>query len=374
MPTVCIDCRYVGDKPSGIGTVVSALADYCPALAPDWTFLLLRHPARRTPLSVLPNVREITLAAESNGPASMWWLPRLVDLDGVDLFHAPANILPRGLSMPCVATIHDTMWLTTPDLCNSRPWGRIERLFYRNGMRRALDRSHAIITVSEATRSDVLELRPEVGDRTFACMPAPSAAFRPQPVREQDLASLGLTTRRFVLTVGQDAPYKNHDQALRAFAAAFAGDPEMALVLLQRRGRGEQRLGGLARELGIERQVLFLSEVTEAKLRNLYCAALALLHPSLHEGFGMPLAEAMACGCAVITSDRSAMPEVAGGAALLVDPHDTDAIARALRLIAESPDIASDLRERGLKRASEFDRRSFARGNLDVYRRVLGVR
>lgn len=373
MPTVCIDCRYVGEKPSGIGTVVSALADCCPALAPAWTFLLLRHPTRRAPLSTSPNVREITLAAGSNGPASMWWLPRLVDLDGVDLFHAPANILPHGLSMPCVTTIHDTMWLTAPDLCNARPWGKIERLFYRHGMRRALERSHAIVTVSEATRSDVLELRPELMDGSFACLPAASTEFRPQPVCEQDLASLGLANRRFVLTVGQDAPYKNHDQALRAFAGAFADDPEMALVLLQRRGRGAQRLGGLARALGIKRQVLFLSGVTEARLRNLYCAALALLHPSLHEGFGMPLAEAMACGCAVITSDRSAMPEVAGGAALLVDPHNTDAIARALRSIAESSDIASDLRERGRRRALAFDRRSFAKGNLDVYRSVLGV-
>ena len=106
---------------------------------------------------------------------------------------------------------------------------------------------------------------------------------------------------------------------------------------------------------------------------QLYCGAEALLHPSFIEGFGNPVAEAMACGCPVVTSDCSAMPEVAGGAALLADPRDPGAIAAALKRAVEDPALAADLRARGLRRAAELDWRAFAAANCALYRRVLSA-
>ena len=119
MPLICVDCRYVGPRPSGIATVVKGLIDHLPQLAADCDFLLLKNPATQGRLTSAENVREIVVNAAANGPATMWWLSQVVDLSQVDLFHATFNIMPAGLAMPCLTTVHDVMWLTHPELCRS---------------------------------------------------------------------------------------------------------------------------------------------------------------------------------------------------------------------------------------------------------------
>src|SRR6218665_395534 len=165
MAVICVDCRYVGGSPSGIGEMVRGLIDHAPALMPDVGFMLLRHPDAVAPLNPASNVREVVVPYSPNGPASMWLLPRLVDLSAVDLFHAPSNILPAGLTMPCVTTIHDMMWLTNPEWCKQHAFKWLDRAFYAHGMRRAIRRSAAIATVSGATRDAVVAWEPNLVDR-----------------------------------------------------------------------------------------------------------------------------------------------------------------------------------------------------------------
>lgn len=371
-PTICIDCRYIGPRPSGIGSVVEALADHLPALAPHWRFRFLRNPALGRRLSNAPNVTEVDCAASPNGPASMWWLPRLVDLGGVDLFHAPSNTLPRGLPFPAVTTIHDVMWLTRPDLCNASFWGQIERQFYRHGIRRALRRSDAVLTVSHATARDIADLPGPPAPPVHVVHPGIDRRFRRRAVAPADRARLGMPERRFVLTVGQLAPYKNHEGALRGFAAAFADRPDIDFVLVQRRGPDARHLLELATALGMAGRLHFVRPESVDEMASWYSAADALLHPSLCEGFGMPLAEAMACGCPIVTSNRSAMPEVVGEAGLLADPSDPASLAAALLRILDDPQCGRGLSQAGQRRAQAFDRRAFAAGNLAIYREVLG--
>lgn len=373
MPTVMIDCRYLtAGGPSGIGAVLRSLIAHLPALAPDWHFRLLRHHGDGTPLSDAGNVSDLPVAAPANGPATMWWLPRLVDFSTVDLFHAPSNILPRAVPVPCVTTVHDLMWLTDPDLCNPRPWGRIERHFYRHGIARALRQSAALVTVSEATRAAIGAAFPAALARTTTVLSGVPDGFGPTGPADDNALPATLTGQPYVLCVGQSAPYKNHSGALRGFAMASARHPDLHLVLVQRRGHGTAGLQQLARDLGVERRVHFLPAVAQPRLAALYRSASALLHPSLCEGFGVPLAEAMASGCPVITSDRSAMPEVTGGAALLVDPADPAAIGAAIVSVLERPDLAARMKADGLARARQLDGRAAAAGYLEVYRRVLG--
>lgn len=373
-PHVALDCRYLGPRPSGIGEVVAALVNHLPSLAPDVQFTFLRHASRDEPLSNAANVREVIVRAPANGPVTLLHLPLAVDLRGIDLFHAPANILPGGLTMPSITTIHDMMWLTHPKWCNPALWGRIEQRFYGHGIRRALTRSAVIATVSEASRTEIVRIRPESAARVAVTRSGVADDFHPVSPDPETLARLGLAPeRRYVLIVGQGAPYKNHEGALRAFAQACGSSSDIDLVLVQRRGGQRQEFAELVQKLGLDGQVHVLEPIDRAALVQLYSAAAALLHPSFIEGFGNPVAEAMACGCPVITSNCSAMPEVTGGAALLVDPYDTTSIAAALRRVTQDPALAAELRQLGLARAAQLDWRAFAAANLALYRKVLAA-
>lgn len=373
--TVCIDCRYIGPRPSGIAEVVRGLIDHVPALAPDLRFRLLRHPAHPGRLSDAPNVVEQVVAHAANGPATMWWLPRATDLAGVDLFHATFNTMPAALPMPSVVTIHDIMRLTNPGWCRTGVRGALERAFYGHGLRRAIRSADAIAAISGATARAIAAYHPPAADRTAVTLSGVSSRFAPVARDPARLAALGLAAERpFVLTVGQDAPYKNHRGALRAFALAFRDEPATDLVIVQRRGKGSETLTRLARDLGIGGRVRFLPAVDSDALVMLYGAARVLLHPSFAEGFGNPVAEAMACGCPVVTSATSAMPEVAGGAALLADPGDPASIARQLVAVSRNPAQADRMRAAGLARAGMLRWRDFARANLSIYRRLLARR
>lgn len=372
MPLVCIDCRYIGPKPSGIAKVVQALVDWVPELAPDLDFLLLKNPKFTGQLSTAGNVTEAVVNAAANSPTTMWRLPAAADLSQVDLFHATFNIMPARLRMPCVTTVHDIMWLTNPEWCNSRFSSLLERFFYQHGIRRALEQSAAIATVSEASRRAIEAYAPQAAERIAVTPLGISPAYREITYRPDELGRLGLASDRpFILCVGQYVPYKNHEGALRIFAEATESLDDVDLVFVQRLNRRSDSLRRLATSLGIAHRVRFLPLVEQRDLTLLFNAAKALLHPSYCEGFGLPLAEAMACGCPVVTSGRSAMLEVVGEAGLLADPDDIHAMAAALRRVIENSSLAATLKQKGLQRAARFEWRRFAHDNLDVYRRVL---
>lgn len=372
MPTICIDCRYIGPRPSGIAEVVRGLIEHAPALAPELDFILLKGPRSPNRLTSSPNVTERVVPFAPNSPAGMWLLSRRAELQGVDLFHAPSNILPTGLHMPCVTTIHDLMWLTEPQLCHHGRLGRLERAFYAYGLRRAIARSAAVATVSAATRDSIAAYAPHAVERCHLTLSGVAQDFRPIHRAPSVLRSLGLDpARRFVLTVGQNAPYKNHAGALSAFAEAFGERSEFDMVFVQRRGASANALMQQALGLGLSDRVIFPPPLSREQLVQLYCSAEALLHPSFCEGFGNPLAEAMASGCPVVTSDRSAMPEVTDGAALLANPDDPHGFATCLRRIVDEPDLALQLREKGLARAAKLTWQSFAAANVAIYRQLL---
>jgi len=369
---IALDCRYIGPRPSGIAEMVEALARHLPRLAQEVEFTFLRNASRSEPLSTAANVREVVVRSPANGPVTLLHLPLAVNLAGIDLFHAPANILPGGLTMPAITTVHDVMWLTHPEWCNPRPWGQIERRFYRRGIIRALTRSALVATVSDASRAAIAAIAPAAAAPVIVTRSGVAKDFRPVARDPALLARIGVPPgRRYCLVVGQAAPYKNHEGALRAFALGCGGMAEIDLVLVQRRAGTGPALDGVVRSLGLGGRVHFVSTIDRAALVRLYSGATALLHPSFIEGFGNPLAEAMACGCPVITSNCSAMPEVTAGAALLADPHDPGGIAAALRRVVDNPALAADLRQRGLERAAQLDWRQFAADNLALYRKVL---
>ncbi len=378
MSRIAIDARYIRERPSGVSAVVEALVSAVPGRMPEHEFLLLRHPRARRPLSSAPNVREVEVSAEANGPATLAFLPRVVDLRGVDLFHATFNILPAGLSMPTVATVHDTMWLDTPQLCESPGmWGLVERSFYRIGIGRALRAATRIVTVSEATARDVARLEPSAAARTHVGLLGVPSGFAPArgPAERQEDASIVQRllpgVDRYFLAVGQSAPYKNHARAVAAFGAAFASDPRTHLVFIHRLGSGRSLLKDLSPD--VASRVHLVPPVASRELSALYRQAHALMQPSLREGWGLPICEALASGCPVLTSACSAMPEVAGDAAVYVDPTDVASIAAGLRALVDDEATRARCVRRGLVQARALRWETHVEATVAAYRAALGL-
>ncbi len=352
--------------------MVSALAEHVPPLAPDLHFLLLVSPEAEGPLSDAENVEHITVGAAANGPATMWWLPLITDLSEVDLFHATYNIMPAGLDMPCITTIHDLMWLNHPHWCDES-WKRsFRKLFFSHGINRALRHSDVIATVSEATLKSVVAAQPNILGRSFVTQSGVSDAFCRISTDYDAIAALGLNPqKKLILTVGQYAPYKNHEAVIQSFAHACSNREDVDLVLVQRQGPQADKLLNMANSLGVGDKVYILRDLELNELVHLYSSASLLLHPSLCEGFGNPLAEAMACGCPIITSDRYSMPEVTADAALLINPENIIEIATAITRVLDDAKLANSMVSIGYERARELRWESFAKENLKLYRHIL---
>jgi glycosyltransferase involved in cell wall biosynthesis len=359
---------------------VQALVDHVPALCPEWNFLFLKHPKGPPRLSPATNVHEVVVKEEANGPATLLWLPYVVDLRGIDLFHATFNILPRGLSMKTVVTLCDVMWMKNPEWCRGPGvWGHVETIFYQAGIRRTLAEATRIAAISNATRDEIATLDQAAAARTRVTLLGVSEEFHRLSGPEGERAISEARTKRlpgadrYVLTVGQFAGYKNHERVVRAFAQAVGDDASIHLGLVQRLGPGQQALEPIAKSLGVADRVHFLSGVPFPELVALYNGALCLCHPSLMEGFGNPPSEALGCGCPIVTSNRSSMPQVSGDAGLYVDPESVDSIASALRRVAYEPGLAEGMRARGLRRAKELSWRAFAEANVEIYRETLAL-
>jgi glycosyltransferase involved in cell wall biosynthesis len=260
---------------------------------------------------------------------------------------------------------------TTPEAVS--PATRAYRRFsYPRGVKVA----DAIIINSESLRSEInhhLDVEPSKLKLIYEAVdhelfkPGDTAAARAH------VATLGVT-KPFVLFVSSLWPYKNCDGLLRAWALVRdqLGGRQLAIVGPGRDAVYAKSLHQLADELGISEDVVFVGGVPLDTTALFYNAADVLVYPSLNETFGLPILEAMACGCPVVTSDVSAMPETAGGAALLCNPNEPGSIARAM---VEALGPAGDtLRERGLRRAAEFTWAATGAATLDVYREVADKR
>jgi glycosyltransferase involved in cell wall biosynthesis len=284
--------------------------------------------------------------------------------------------------VPVVTTVHDVLWLTKPRwLRPSGLTGPIIALACRRYVSDALRRSARIIAPSEATRRSIEEVAPEAAERLRVIPNGVDEAFGPlDPTDQQGVRRVRDTCARllggawrFVLDVGRAAAYRNHAGLVRAFASAFRSDSTVHLVLVQAIGEQATSSTKLAARLGIEGRVHVASGVASRDLVALYQGAICLCHPSLHESFGTVVAEAMACGCPVITSGRAASGEVAEGVAQLVNPEHEDEIAAAMKRVAYEPGVADRMRARGLDRAERISARATAAATWQVYRELLGT-
>jgi glycosyltransferase involved in cell wall biosynthesis len=290
--------------------------------------------------------------------------PVRLPLGRIDVFNtlmAPVVNFPWSLVLH-MKTMHA---YTAPEAIKPLP-----RLYRRLNYPRSARAADAIIINSESLRSEIqryLDVDPRKLKLIYEAVD--HDLFRPGDAgaARADVARHGVT-KPFVLFVSSLWPYKNCDGLLRAWALARGdlGDRQLAVVGAGRDEKYLASLRSLAAELGIASDVIFVGGVPLEETVSFYRAADVFVYPSLNETFGLPILEAMACGCPVVTSDTSAMPETAGGAAVLSDPKDPASIAKAI-LEAAGPG-RDRLRELGLQRAGQFTWAATAASTLDVYR------
>jgi glycosyltransferase involved in cell wall biosynthesis len=295
-------------------------------------------------------------------------LPRLAARVGVDLVHSLASTGPARGSFARVVTIHDLIYRVHADA----HFG-VRSLGMRLLVPLAAKRSDRIVVDAESTRADVVSHLGVDPSRIDVIPLGLGSTPRATPVPEGELrARLGLGDRPIVLSVSAKRPHKNLARLLEALVLIPADD-RPTLVLPGYSTPHEDELRALAEERGIGERVRFLDWVAANELEGLYAAATAFVFPSLYEGFGLPVLEAMARGVPVASSNASSLPEVAGDAAILFEPTDAGAIADALRAILTSPDERARLRAAGLRRAEGFSWERTAAATVESYRRALSA-
>lgn len=287
--------------------------------------------------------------------------------DKLGVLFVPSHVIPLIHPPACVVTLHDLGYLAFPEAHTAR-----RRLELDLTTRWSLRAARMVIAISGATRDDLVRHYGADPARIAVIHHGLNSKFRPSP--PEAIAAVRARyalPANYLLYVGTIQPRKNLARLIAAFAQALASPhlpPDLQLVIAGRRGWLTEQIEREAAKLGVTQRVRFLGYLPDADLPALLSGAQAFTFPSLYEGFGMPVLEAMACGAPVLCADTSALPEVAGDAALLVNPHDTAAIAAAIVQLASEPELHATLRARGLAHAAAFTWERCARATLDVLR------
>jgi glycosyltransferase involved in cell wall biosynthesis len=282
-----------------------------------------------------------------------------------DLLHSMAFVTPVIASRPAVVTVYDLSFIHYPDR-----FPRFQRHYLTSQTRRSCRAARRIAAISESGRQDVHHYFDVPLAKISVIRPGVDAIFQPLPAEQ--LAAFRQREKlpeQFLLHVGTLQPRKNIPLLLEALAAL--NRPDLPLVLVGGKGWLYDDIFARVQALGLDKQVRFTGYVADSDLPLWYNAAALLLFPSVYEGFGLPVAQAMACGTPVAAANVSAVPEVAGDAALLFDPHNVDELTARITAVLDNADLAADLSTKGIIQAQKFSWAQSGRDLAAVYENVM---
>lgn len=376
--TIGVDYTAAVHQSAGIGRytreIVKGLAKSgaLPSFTPCYRLFVADVGKNFAPPPPAANFTWCTTRLTERWLARLWYRLRLpVSIESwtgpLDLFHAPDFILPPlGRGTRSIVTIHDLSFVREPDLVMP-------------GMDRHLNKwvpwsvqqaSH-VIAVSEATRQDLIELYQTPPEKISVLYHGVGPEFK--PIRETACLKAvrqkyGLNDQPFILSVGTIQPRKNYQRLIQAFAKV---DTEAILVIAGGAGWKNEAIFDEVKTLGLQERVRFPGFVAEADLPALYSAATLVIYPSLYEGFGLPVLEAMACGAPVIASNRASLPEVVGEAGLLINPYDTDNMATAIGHLLDDGSLRASLAGAGQTRAGQFTWSGTVVELVNLYQKII---
>jgi glycosyltransferase involved in cell wall biosynthesis len=376
-----INALFLQQPATGTGQHLFHLLQGLNQLDQENTYVLLSPRFRRATAPRFPelsprfrNVQGVSaLARLGENVEKLWWeqvgILQAIRRERLDLLHCPYFASPIASSIPTVTTIHDVIPLLVPEY-RARLAGRA----YTELSMLAARRARAIIAVSECSKRDIERTLHLPSERIHVIGNAVDESY--QPVRDPRLLA-GVRERygigeRFILYFGGFDVRKNVPRLVHAYARIRnqLGEPHQLVLAGRLRHVGHPLYPDprpLIRQLGLDGEVIFTGQIREQDKAPLYSAATVFLFPSLYEGFGMPVLEAMACGAAVVTSNRSALPEVTGNAAVLVDPTCTEAISQAIVDLLRDPARRATLAQAARQRASLFSWGAVAEQTMRVY-------
>jgi glycosyltransferase involved in cell wall biosynthesis len=370
---IILDALAVENSKTGVGQYVQELLEELLEKAPkDMFFSVMLHPSlsMKHPL--------VKFVSKRKNAEVMWFDIPAIGLKRdikfflkrrklkCDLFHCLYSNHPLFFKGKQMVTIHDLKYVLHPEFMGSR--GKLKSIYLKNLMRHAAKHCEKLITVSESTRNDLLKVFPHI----------PKLAERAEVVYEAATVSMKENSeiyRRFQLDkpyflyLGELRPHKNVARVIKAFIlfkAQTAPESDIRLIVAGKPHKSFDMPAAARRD-----DIIFTGYVKDDDAYTLYSNALAYCLPSLYEGFGLPILEAMKCGCPVITSDFSSTAEVAGSAGVLVDPLSEDAIAEAFAKIYSDESFRKELVEKGYEREKEFSWAAAADETLEIYKEIL---
>ena len=363
-----IDARKLHDF--GIGTYIRNLLRHLSRIDRESEFVVLCRPEDAKGVSSLgENLRPVTETAGNYSVAEQLKVPLKLKREGVTLFHAPHYVLPPLVRCPSVVTIHDCIHLMFPQYLPNR----VALGYARASITGAARRATRVLTVSESSKRDILRFVDIPSDKIDVIHNAHDERFSVEP-REEDVVRVRERYQLhdpFILYAGNVKPHKNVERLIEAFhLVRQRGLDHVKLVVI---GDDISRYAALRRAVHhhqLHKYVRFLGYMPEETLAVMYRLAGVFVFPSLYEGFGLPPLEAMASGTPVVTSNVSSLPEVAGDAAVLVDPLSPDAIADGIYRVLTDAGLRQSLRERGLARARQFSWEASVRRVREIYGQV----
>jgi len=363
-----IDARLVHYRQAGISQYTVRLLNELAQIAPDDEFVVLQSRKDRRALVNQANFERRPLWTPPHHRLEQWLLPLELATVDLDVLHSPDFIPPFRRSCKSVITIHDLNFLLYPHFLTPQSasyYGQIDQ---------AVRKCDHIIAVSESTKRDIVRLTGAPENKITVVYEAADPSFRPiddQAVLAALKQRLGIE-RDYVLFVSTIEPRKNVPTLLVAFKRLLDSyHSPVNLVLAGEKGWLFEEVFALVEKLELQGRVQFLGHVLPEDLPELYNAAKLLVHPAFYEGFGLPPLEAMACGTPVVVSNTSALPEIVGDAAQLVDPTDADGMAVAIWRVLSDETLQRRMSEKGLRRARRFSWKKAALETLDIYHRLV---
>jgi glycosyltransferase involved in cell wall biosynthesis len=366
---IAIDARKLHDF--GIGTYIRNLLRGLARLDQATDYIVLCRPGDVETIGELAaNFRPVAETSRPYSLSEQVRIPLTLARERAHLVHEPHYVLPPAIRCRTVVTIHDCIHLMFPQYLP----GTLAHVYARASMWSAVRKSDRILTVSDASKRDILHFFDIPADKVHVIYNAIDERFLAPPNEEgmDRIRQRYQLEHPFLLYVGNIKPHKNLERLVDAFGRVRAGgQEELRLIIIGDEISKYPPLRQAVHRHRLDKYVRFLGFQPYDTLAAFYRLARAFVFPSLYEGFGLPPLEAMACGTPVITSNVSSLPEVAGGAALLVDPYDPASIADGITRAVTDEALRGEMIKRGLARARSFSWQESVAATHRVYMEVL---